>query len=252
MNDQGLDFEPLPFVHQYVFVRNGINIPWTGTACAGDRFVVFYDNENDHFSNHLYQTYYDKFVDGTTSQERFTYVRGLNTVAHETGHLGRMLDQELYQKMGVGVSVGKLDEAKADSMANLLFLRQSFELPSNVAPEEFIEQYIVDYIDELRNAVGHEQENIGLVWYDFSAKIILLTLFECGSILWNGDKVKVVDGARGVETLAELGQQIFNLYGQADFDEKAVGAYVKSVEDKVASNQNLQRLLAKAAAFQQA
>ncbi len=239
------DFEPVPFIHQYVFVRNGLNIPWSGTACASNRYVVFYDNENDNFSANLYHSYYDEFIDGNTSENRFAYVRGLNTVAHETGHLGRMLNQDLYQKMGNGVNINKLDEAKADSMATLLFSKDLIQGNTDVTPSEFIEQYIVDYIDEIRGARGHETEDLGIVWYDFSAKLMLLTLFESNSIIWSKDKIKIIDGYSGMVAIAGVGKQIFNFYGDEHFDSQAVSLYIQNIEERVFRNADIQKFLAK-------
>ena len=236
------DFVPVPFVHHFVFVRNGINLPWSGTACAGDRSISFYDNENDNFSVNLYRSYYHSFVDGNTSEERFSYVRGLNTVAHETGHLGRMLDQDLFQKMGVGTATNKIDELKADAMANLFFLKK-LEDSNDVTSAEFIEQYIIDYIDEMRGARGHEDEDTGMVWYDFSAKVILHLLFKNGAVGWKNDKVKVLDGKKGVDFLAQLGQQIFDLYGDPSFTAPAVKQFVQNMENDALENRDIQKFL---------
>lgn len=242
------DFESIPFIHQYVFVRNGLNLPWSGTACAGNRYITFYDNETDNFAHNLYRAYYSAFIDGSTTEDRFTEVRGINTIAHEVGHLGRMLDQDYYQKMGIGSSVNKLDEAKADSMANIFFLQKLDSSPDfDITPEEFVEQYIIDYIDETRSAIGHENEDLGIVWYDFSSKVILLNLFMSGSIIWSGDRIKVVDGLAGVEALASFGQLVFDLYGSADFTEPAVDTFVSVLEKRVAENPDVQRFLAKVA-----
>lgn len=242
MKNYDPNFVPIPFIHQYVFTRNGLNIPWSGTACASDNYIVFYDNENDNFGAALYHSYFSEFMDSTTSEERFSRVRGINTVAHETGHLCRMLDEDLYKKMGIGVSVNKIDEAKADTMANLFFL---IKLKSNsfidFTPEEFIEQYIVDYIDELRNSKGYEEEDMGIIWYSFSAKVCLIKLFESDSIIWSGDKIKIVDGRRGVEALAEVGQEIFNLYGSAEFNDEEVSRYVSALEEKARTSLDIQR-----------
>ncbi len=244
------DFEAVPFIHQYVFVRNGINIPWTGTACAGDRYVVFYDNENNNFSTNLYDSYYRKYIDCNTSEIRFAHVRGLNTVAHEAGHLGRMIDEDMYKKMGIGIHLNKLDEAKADTMACLLFSEQIKQFGSEITPTEFIEQYIVDYIDEIRGARGHEEEDIGIIWYDFSAKLLLLLLFESGSIIWSGNRVKIVDGDTGLEALKQMGQHIFVLYGDDAFDEQEAKSFVKEIETRVSNNQDLQKFISEVTLFQ--
>lgn len=237
------NFKPNPFIHQYVFVRNGINIPWSGTACASDEYIVFYDNENDNFGRTIYQSYFHEFLDSDTSEEHFSRVRGINTVAHETGHLGRMLDEDLYKKMGIGAPINKLDESKADAMANLYFLMKLLRSGSpDVSPAEFIEQYIVDYVDELRSSKGHEKEDIGMVWYGFSAKLCLIKLFESGSIGWSGDRIKILDGLRGVEILAKTGKEIFDLYGDPNFKEKEVLDFVSGIEDQAKNTLDFQRL----------
>lgn len=243
------DFKTIPFIHQYVFARNGINMPWSGTACAGESYIVFYDNENDDLGYSIYRSYYHEFLTGTTSEERFSIVRGVNTIAHETGHLGRMLDEDLYKKMGLGAAIGKLDEAKADTMANLFFLLKDPHSPSfEITGEEFIEQYIIDYVDELRSSIGHEDEDIGITWYGFSAKLILYRLFECGAIIWEGERVRIVDGDLGVRSLADVGQEIFELYGDPNFTQSSVKAYVATIEQLAEDNPDVRKFIAKCVA----
>lgn len=239
------DVELVPFIHQYVFTRNGDNLPWSGTAVAGNRHIVFYDNENENFAKNLYLTYYDSFVYGHTSLERFAYVRGINTIAHETGHLAQSLDESMYQKMGAGLPLNKLEETKADCVSILLFLEKLTSTGSDIAPEEFIEQYLIDYIDEMRASRGHETEDAYIVWYDFSSKVILENLFTCGAIAWHGNKIQVVDGLKGLMSLADLGRSILVLYADPGFNEAAIKQFVSDTENRISQNQDVQRFIDK-------
>lgn len=234
-------------IHQVFFTVNGSNITYTSLASAGEGYIQFNDGRHIEVGSDRHERYHRLIKNGMT-RDRFVQAIALGTMIHEFGHIFMYLDDKLFKKLGFGIATNKLEELKADVVGTILYEKYLNSGRANITPEEFLEQYLLNYLDDILDAPDSTVDKTP-TWYAFVGKTLIANLLEVGAIDWVDDQFVILDAKRGLTAISKLGKEILDNYADPKFREKEVKEFVKGMENKIALNPKINQFLNKLYSF---
>jgi len=242
LNRRNLPLENLaPILHQKFLAVNGSNLAYTSLASAGG-FISFDDGRHLEVGRDRHNRY-SHLVKNSMTQASFIQAIAISTMTHELGHLVMFLDMGLNQKMGSSIHINKLEELKADTVGSIIFQELLSKGQAELTSKEFIEQFLLNYIDDILDSPVDPSIDKSPAWYAFSAKTMILMLLESGAITYAAGQFEILDGDLGVVVLSNLGNQILDLYLDEFIGPEEVELFVLGLENRMTQNSQLQTFL---------
>lgn len=233
----------VPILHQKFLSVNGSNITYTSLASAGS-FINFNDGRHIEVGRDRHERF-KNIVQNIMSEKQFIQAIAIATMTHELGHLVMFLDTDLYLKLGASFYLNKLEELKADLVGTVLFQELLGNGLSRITANEYIEQYLLNYIDDILDAPADPNEDKTPAWYAFDIKVILHLLFESKAIKFANGRFEILDGDLGVTVLADYGHKILDLYKDPTVGPEQIKSFVIDLEGQAEDNPQYREFLSK-------
>ncbi len=237
----GVESENMPLVPTVFFrslIHSGSNLSMSATANSTREYIAF-NLAGDHKDSHyLFDTYADSILTHPSSNKEYLSWRAIATSAHELGHLLKI--NMGHDHLGEGINQNKLEELKADTLGALYFLRSNSHSKDDY--DHYLEVYLIDYIEEIQSYLRNPNAtnpNDSSYWYAFSGLTILNQLFKSEAIGIKNNKISILDGKKGIEAMADLGEEIARIYVDETVSPSQVDDWVVKHTEEAMNNSNV-------------
>lgn len=244
LRDRNLPADSLvPILHQLFLSVNGSNITYTSLASVGS-FINFNDGRHLEVARDRHARY-RSLVKASMEEKQFIQAIAISTMTHELGHLVMFLDGDINLKLGASIYINKLEELKADLVGAHLFQELLKTGQANLPSGQYLEQFLLNYLDDILDAPNDPSVDISPAWYAFDIKAILLLLFEAKALDFADGQFAIIDADLGLAVLADFGMRILDFYQDPLVGPAQVQTFVTNLEGRAETNSQYQQFLRK-------